>query len=166
MKAATAYVLGSGMMRTLLLGAAEEHEERTFRAGSIGRFVKRHGLQMQASRLLVPPGHMDPTWEARHYQIIFTMGAKEFRTTMSLGMGLPFPPAMESVLGSVAHDAMTYEQYKGDFPDYASGFGLDMYDPFEYQKYLEFGKTMRAFREFLGDEAYQELLSLPEVQDR
>ena len=166
MNSATAYVLGSGVMHALLLGAAEEHEEKTFRAGSIGRFVKRHRIEMQASRLFNTPRHMDPGWEARHYLIIFTRDGKEFRTTMSLGMGLPFPPDIDSVLSSVGHDAITYEQYKGDFPDYASSFGIDMYDPFEYQKFLEFSRNMRALKEFLGPEAYQELMSLSEVQDR
>ena len=166
MNAATAYVLGTSLIRGFLLGAEEEHEERTFRAGSIGRFIKRHRISMQASRLLVPPSHMERGWEARHYLVIFQREGREFRTTMSLGMGLPFPPDIENVLSSVAHDAIMYEEYKGDFPDYARNFGLDMYDPFEYQKFLEFGKTMRAFRAFLGDEAYAELLNLPEVQER
>ncbi len=103
MNSVSAYVLGLEDLHGLMLGADEGHEERTFRAGSIGRFIKKQGLRMQAG---------------------------------------------------------------GDFQEYAGMFGIDAFDPFEYQKFLDYGKSMTAFHGFLGPEAYHELLALPEVQDR
>lgn len=150
-----------------ILGVRER--DVTFRAGSVGRFAKKHGIEMDFTPVQSNPWR-DPRekrFPSRHYIVRFMKGGKEFTTAFSMGFGIASPPTLTMVLISSAHDALSLESNKRDFLEYADSYGLDPSDTWQQRHFLDFLEHMDQFRAFLGPEAYNELLyKVPEVQDR
>jgi hypothetical protein len=149
------------------LGARER--DVSFRAGSVGRFAKKHGIEMDFTPVQMNPWR-DPRekrFPSRHYMIRLTKPGKEFTTAFSMGFGIAGPPTLSMVLTSTAHDALDLESNRRNFLEYADSFGLDPGDPWEQRHFLDFVEHIDKFRSFLGPEAYNELLyKVPEVQER
>jgi len=148
---------------------AAKERDVTFRAGTIGRFAKRHGIEMDFTPVQGNPmrNPREPRSPSRHYIVRLLRPGKEYSTPYSMGFGIPGPPTLSMVVSSIAMDAMTLEESGRDFLDYADTWGIDPSDPWEQRHFLDFLQMMDDFKAFLGPEAYQELLhDVPEVRDR
>lgn len=148
---------------------AAKERDVSFRSGSIGRFAKKHGIEMDFTPVQGNP-HRNPQERrhpSRHYIVRFTRPGKEYTTPFSMGFGIPGPPTLSMVMSSIAMDAMSLEGARRDFLNYAEEYGIDPTDPWEQKNFLDFLQMMDDFKAFLGPEAYKELLhDVPEIQER
>lgn len=151
-----------------ILGVRER--DVTFRAGSVGRFAKKHGIEMDFTPVQANPTmnpHERRRFPSRHYIVRFIKGDKEYSIPFSMGFGIAGPPTLTEVLASVAHDALDLENHGRNFLDFADEMSIDPTDRWEQKHFMDYVQMMDDFKAFLGPEAYRELLhDVPEVQER
>ena len=150
-----------------ILGVRER--DVSFRAGSIGRFAKKHGIEMDFTPVQLNPlrNPREPRSPSRHYIVRLIRPGKEYSTPFSMGYGIVGPPTLAMVVSSIARDAMSLEESGRNFLEYADTFGIDASDTWEQRHFLDFLQMMDDFKAFLGPEAYRELLhDVPEIQER
>lgn len=119
----------------------------TFKAGTLGRFILKHGLSIKWREVAENPAFAGHPWsaKAKHYVVdIEDAKGKLLVTHFSKGLGLKGPPTLEEVIGSMGMDAQDYER-EPDNPELAS-----------------LGTDAASLRVFLGKDAYKELLELVE----
>jgi hypothetical protein len=135
------------------------HRRITFARGTVGRFIKKHGIRMQYTQ--VPPFMIcrKQTHPGEKFFLLTFQkpGGGYMKVPYSQGSGVKGYPEIEEVLGGMASENLIYNEYQT--PEaFCQAFSVPDEDCEDQFKVLE-GMAERT-AEFLGAEAYTEMLEM------
>ena len=124
-------------------------------------FVALHGIKLSAERVSENP-NLVSDWEADHWKVTLRLARKRMVLHYSKGLGHDGEePKTAEVLCCLALDASTINA-SDSFESWADEFGMDT-DSREAEKtYKHCRKQADRLRTFLGDEAFEALLTAEE----
>lgn len=135
------------------------HRRITFAKGTVGRYIKKHGLTM--TYLRVPPEMICRVQShpgQKHFILTFRKpDGRLMKVPYSQGAGVKEYPEIMGVLESLASDALLYHEYN-TAKDYCEDFEIPEEDCLEQFEILE--AVVKRTLEFLGAQAYDELLKM------
>jgi len=149
--------------------AVGTHRPITFQAGTMGRFVQRHGIKIEA-RLADRNPEMEAVadpWavSARHYTVRLSReDGREMVVPFSKGIDLKEPPNTEEVLQTLAIHARDYELALGDILTWSERLQFSPTAPSASKFFESSRREATALRAFLDDETYAELLDMATEQ--
>lgn len=129
------------------------------------KFIHDQRIKMEWTPVPMNPNFEGEEWAdgAFHYRVSLKKGPKSLVTYYSKGAGLPEPPEIAEVLGSVADDASGFEN-NPDLESWVREYGHEE-DPDDEDPHKKDRKIFKAvekiaekLRKFLGDEPYKQLL--------
>lgn len=135
------------------------HKRITFASGTLGRFIKKHGITFRY--LQVPPEmicrRQDHPGEKHFILNLAKRGGGTIRIPFSQGAGISTWPDLEETLERLAADVLMYH----DTPDpkgFVMTWGSDIED---WEQEFEIVKALtKATQEFLGEKAFNELIEM------
>jgi hypothetical protein len=141
------------------------HKRKTFAKGTVGRFIKKHGLSMYYTQVIPEMICRTQTHEGEKFFILTFRkpGGGLMKIPYSQGSGVKDYPEIVGVLDGLAADILMYQEYQTPRA-YCEAFEIDLDDCEEAFKLLE-GVNERTL-EFLGAEAYNELLAMGQEPGR
>jgi hypothetical protein len=140
------------------------HKRITFQTGTLGRFIKKHGVTF--GTLQVPPFMicMEQDHPGQKF-FILTFRNREGRILKipyMQGAAIEGLPQLEQSLATLAADAHIYSEY--DTPEeHGRAFGEDEEDWVE--NFEKLGGLVEGVMKFFGEKAFNELMELTQGQD-
>lgn len=126
---------------------------------SLKHFIKKNKITCDSELVANNPNmdHGDPA--ASHYRVVLKRGRKRMTLYFSKGsLHYGKYPETGEVLDCLASDSAGIENARGDFEEWASEYGYDT-DSRSAEKIFKIcGRQAEKLKNFLGDEAYEELL--------
>jgi hypothetical protein len=142
-----------------------KHKRLTFASGSVGRFIKKHGLSMTYTE--VPPRMIcrERTHPGEKFFLLTfkTPRGGYMKIPYSQGSGVKEYPEIVGVLDGLASDVLLYEEYQTP-QAFGEAFGLPEDEWDDAFKQLE--AVAQRTAEFLGPQAYAELLEMGQDPNR
>lgn len=134
----------------------------TFERGTLGRFILRHGLELAVEPVASNPPLDDPTkGTPAHFTVTLReRSGREYSSGFSSAVASE--PSIEDVVEVIALDALDVERVGGSVEQYADLMGFEEPDEKVAQELRDMELQAASLREFLGLEAYQELLAIAE----
>ena len=135
------------------------HRRITFAAGTVGRFIKKHGIRMQYTQV---PDFVICRKQTHPGEKFFLLtfqkpGGGYMKVPYSQGSAVQGYPEIEEVLSGMASDNLTYHEYPT--PEaFCGAFSVPEEDCEDQFKILE-GLVERTSK-FLGAQAYEEMLQM------
>lgn len=141
------------------------HKRKTFAKGTVGRFIKKHGLSMHYTQVPAIMICRTQTHEGEKFFILTFRkpGGGLLKIPYSQGAGVKEYPEIVGVLGGLASDVRLYHEYQTP-QAYGEAFSIPMEDWEDAFEQLQ--EVAERTSEFLGAEAYTELLEMSEDPDR
>jgi len=134
-------------------------------AYTIDRFISALRITMRAEQVDRNPHMIEDKWDATadHWKCVITRKdesgkRRQMTTFFSMGSGYHGrEPEAAEVLDSLAFDAAGYDN-AADFEDWADEYGYDPDSRNAERIYKLCGRAARKLAQFLGNDAYDELL--------
>lgn len=136
-----------------------KHRRITFQPGTLGRFVKKHGITFKAIPVYPEMICMKQDHPGQKFFILVLTDreGKGLRVPYMQGADVQGLPELESTLENLAADARLYFDYPTP-EEYGSAFGEDEED---WEKNFEILESLaERTMEFLGEPAFNELMAL------
>jgi hypothetical protein len=125
---------------------------------TIQAFIKSAGIRMSAERTDRNPS-MDDSARMDHWRVTLRCGRSRMSTVFSMGYGRNgAEPKLSEVLDCLASDAASFDNAQS-FEDWASDYGYDTDSRKAERTYLAVQKGAVKLRKFLGDSAYETLMT-------
>jgi hypothetical protein len=142
-----------------------EHRRKTFAKGSVGRFIQKYGLTMSTTRVTADMICRKQDHPGQKFFILTFRkpGGGLIKIPYSQGSGVKEYPEIVGVLGGLASDVRLYLDYPTP-EDYCGSFGIDEEDCEDAFRVLK--EVAERTVEFLGPQAYAELLEMSQDPDR
>lgn len=137
----------------------DPHRRLTFARGSLGRFIQRYGLSLQAKQVAPEVVHRRESHPGeRHYVItLYNRRGGTLTIPWSQGALVEEEPNIERILETLGSDAGLYYEY-GTPEDLGMAYGID---PEDWEGDFNAIKMQTlAFREFLGEQAFDDLMNM------
>lgn len=135
------------------------HRRITFARGTLGRFIKKHGLRMH---FLEVPAYMickvDDKGEEKHFILTFNKrGGGILKIPYSQGSSVEGYPDIEGMMEGLASDIVLADQYDSA-ESFCEALGIPEEDCLDIFQRLN--QRNEDIHKFLGSEAYEELAGL------
>lgn len=134
------------------------HKKYTFMPGTVGRFIKKHGIMFDY--LQVPPAmicrRQDHPGE-KFFILTYRKEGRILKTPYSQGGGVKTWPTAEQSLEGLASDILLYLNHTS-VEDLAASFGGEIEDWDEQWEVLK--SLTESAKKFLGQEAFDELIEM------
>jgi len=130
---------------------------------TLAQFIENYGITCSANRVGANPNMGDMPPGSSHYEVTLARGRRRFRTYFSMGPAHTSEPTVRDVLSCLQSDVSGFI-CAGSFEEWASdlGFSTDSRAVGVHRKaeriYKLIGKQAKVLREFLGEEAFDELI--------
>lgn len=139
--------------------------KRTFAKGTFGRFARKHGIEFRISPF--DPEKLDVGPMVRKTDIFVASlkkGDKVYTQTLQFTKMFDYLPEIDDVLENIANSIGAFRYYQREPMRAALTFGYHPGDP-RFLAMMEGVKDVDAsMRLFLGDEAYNEFVTITEVR--
>lgn len=143
----------------------ERDPQHTFAKNTFGRFVKKHGIELEIAPVDLERMDVGPLVRKTNIFVAsLTKKEKVYTRTIEFDRTFDYMPEAEDVLEYIANEVAAYRYYKKEPVRCALTFGYNPQDP----RFLAFMEALvpevEAVKLFLGDEAYREFVTITEVR--
>ena len=124
---------------------------------TLAQFIENYGITCSANRVGANPNMGDMPPGSSHYEVTLARGRRRFRTYFSMGPAHTSEPTVRDVLSCLQSDVSGFI-CAGSFEEWAYDLGSSTDSRKAERIYKLIGKQAKVLREFLGEEAFDELI--------
>lgn len=142
-----------------------EPKEQTFARNTFGRFVKRYGITRDITP--IDPVQLVESQHIKRYNtfvVSLEKGGRSYIKVMEFDRVFEFLPEVEDALEYVANELAFLRRFEGDTPGLAEFLGVDPGDPRLQDTLAHLRNEGAVFRLLVGEDAYQEFLTITEAR--